>query len=307
MNTAQDAFAAIARRGQDHFAASALAHSHARVTRRVRTARVAQTAVGATAAVGVVAAAGVGYATWRDHGSLVPAGTDSAPASGSASPTEDATRTPPLPVKLSVYAGATVDAIASDLADAYGVTHEVASAAIADAVRRLAPQAATVEGWLAYGDADLRPYATVEEAADYLVGARVAELTALGVEQERWQEVLTIASLVEKESARPEDKAKVARVILNRLEHGMPLQLDSTTRYAAINGERFDTNAYAGLPPGAIAIPAHGSLRAVLEPEEGDWLYFVVVDPATGETAYATTAAEHHENIALLTDRLAGE
>lgn len=313
MNTAHDALAAIERQGQDHFTRSGLSRSHAAVTRRVRTARVTQGALGTAAAVGVVAAAGMGYSTWRDHGSPTLPGAQPATASGTVEPSKAASPQPsPHAATLSVSAGSTVDGVAQELADAYGVSHEAASAAIADAVNEQVPEARSVEGWVADGDADLRPYATVEEAAGYLVGARVAELTALGVERDSWQDILTAASLVEEESARPEDKAKVARVIANRLATDMPLQLESPLRYSLESEGAFLTqeeteadtpyNTYAnkGLPPGAIAIPSHESLEAALNPAPGDWLYFVTVNLETGETAFAATFEEHQANVARL-------
>lgn len=104
-------------------------------------------------------------------------------------------------------------------------------------------------------------------------------------------ELLIIASLVETEGT-PDVFSKVARVVFNRLEKGMPLQFDSTVHYIFNRrGEialsikdtkvrnRYNTFLYRGLPPGPIGSPTRAALEATLNPAEGDWLYFVTVLP----------------------------
>jgi UPF0755 protein len=105
--------------------------------------------------------------------------------------------------------------------------------------------------------------------------------------------------------------AKVARVLENRLADGMPLQLDSTVNYAndkggitttatdRANPSPYNTYKHAGLPPGAISNPGEDALRAVLSPADGDWRFFVVVDPETGDTRFAVTGEEHQQNVLL--------
>lgn len=101
-------------------------------------------------------------------------------------------------------------------------------------------------------------------------------------------EVITIASMVEEEAFRDEDRPKVARVIYNRINEGMPLGIDATVLYAI--GERktditrsdldvdspYNTRKYRGIPPGPISSPGRKSLEAALRPAVGDWLYFVL-------------------------------
>jgi UPF0755 protein len=123
--------------------------------------------------------------------------------------------------------------------------------------------------------------------------------------------VLTKASLVQAEASTPEDMAKVARVLDNRLDIGMPLQLDSTVNYANNKGgitttaedrahpSPYNTYQHPGLTPGPIGNPGEDAIRAVLSPAQGDWLYFVVVDPHTHDTRFATTPADHQRNVAL--------
>lgn len=110
-------------------------------------------------------------------------------------------------------------------------------------------------------------------------------------------DVLIVASLVQAEG-HPDDFAKVARVIYNRLEQDMPLQLDSTIAYAlgitdiTLSQDQlqsdtpYNTYVNKGLPPTPINSPGEAALEAALTPEKGKWLYFVTVNPDTGETKF---------------------
>lgn len=104
-------------------------------------------------------------------------------------------------------------------------------------------------------------------------------------------EIMVIASLVQTEGT-PDVFGKVSRVIYNRLEKRMPLQFDSTVHYALERrGEirvslvdtkvknRYNTFVYPGLPPGPIGSPTKPAIDAALNPEVGNWLYFVTVKP----------------------------
>lgn len=134
--------------------------------------------------------------------------------------------------------------------------------------------------------------------------ARV-QLTKLGLDPEDSQRVMVIASIVEAEARRAEDRPKVARVIANRLAKPMRLQLDSTVSYGAkkraittTDAERADPNpwnTYArdGLPAGPIGNPGLSAIEAALAPADGPWFFFVAVNPETGETKFAVTQAEH--------------
>ena len=101
-------------------------------------------------------------------------------------------------------------------------------------------------------------------------------------------DVLTIASMIEKEAVAPGDRAKVARVIYNRLHLGMTLGIDATIRYALhIPGTKsltesdlhdptpYNTRLHPGLPPTPIANPGLASIQAAAHPADGPWLYFV--------------------------------
>lgn len=120
-------------------------------------------------------------------------------------------------------------------------------------------------------------------------------------------EALTLASIVEKEAASQEDRKKVSRVFLNRLETKELLRSDATVAWIwkktgtvwTTAAERqvnspYNTYRFAGLPPGPITAPAQKVLEATLNPAEGTWLYFVVVNLDTGETVFSNTNDEHN-------------
>jgi UPF0755 protein len=117
-------------------------------------------------------------------------------------------------------------------------------------------------------------------------------------------EVVVVASMIERESRVPEDRANVSAVIHNRLREGMPLQIDATIQYALPEDNRllteedyeydspYNTYLHADLPPTPIASPGLASLEAALEPADEDFLYFVVIDPDTGRHAFADSYEE---------------
>ena len=103
-------------------------------------------------------------------------------------------------------------------------------------------------------------------------------------------EAIVVASMVEAESKVDEDRAKIARVILNRIEQDMKLEIDATVYYAL--GRRggsldktdlatdspFNTRRFPGIPPAPIGAPGAESLKATVNPADGPWLYYVVID-----------------------------
>lgn len=148
--------------------------------------------------------------------------------------------------------------------------------------------------------------AMVDTANKKFTGAPIAagaQRNALNVYQ-----AVTIASIVQAEAADEEDMGKVARVVFNRLERGMPLQMDSTINYAlgrsSLDTTTKDTkidspyNSYQrmGLPPTPIDNPGDEAMSAAINPTPGDWLYFVTVKP--GDTRFTADYAEHQRNVA---------
>jgi UPF0755 protein len=136
-------------------------------------------------------------------------------------------------------------------------------------------------------------------------------LTSLDVPEDQRLSVLTEASIVQAEAGSVEDMGKVARVLDNRIAQGMRLQLDTTVNYAngksgvtttaedRANPSPYNTYANDGLPPGAISNPGEEAIKATLDPTPGDWLFFVVTNPDTGETRFAATKEEHDANVLL--------
>ena len=120
--------------------------------------------------------------------------------------------------------------------------------------------------------------------------------------------VITLASLVERESAVPAERPLVAAVFANRLKNDMPLQCDPTVAYAALLQNRYrgviyksdlassnpyNTYTHAGLPPGPIANPGLTSIRAALQPADTNYLYFVRKVNGKGSHQFSATLAEH--------------
>jgi UPF0755 protein len=177
----------------------------------------------------------------------------------------------------------------------------------ADPVRRL-------EGLLVPGRYDVAPGTPAVDVLRGLLATSAARLEATGLVSGARSigstpyQVLTIASLVEKEAITP-DMPKVARVIYNRLGAGQRLELDSMVNYpldlqalrtTAEDRARpgpYNSYAIAGLPPTPIAAPGREAIAAALAPEPGPWFFFVRCR-TDGTSCFAETFAEHTANVA---------
>ena len=105
-------------------------------------------------------------------------------------------------------------------------------------------------------------------------------------------ELLTMASIIEKETAHEEDRANVAAVFVNRLNQGMRLQTDPTVIYGMGSAYTRD-----GLPPTPIALPGEAALQAAAHPSGADYLYFVSRMDNTGKSEFSRTLDEHNANV----------
>lgn len=189
----------------------------------------------------------------------------------------------------------------------------------------IAPHATSLEGFLFPSTYEFTRQATCEDVAERMVNdfrtvwhsidGGAAHPAGLSTEQ-----VVTLASLVERETPNPAERPLVAGVFYNRLARGYPLQCDPTVQYAmAMNGETvkdvkpkdlrvdspYNTYEHRGLPPGPIANPGEAALRAALDPTHSDYLYFVA--NGHGGHFFSRTLAEQDNNIRRLRRRLAEE
>ena len=191
----------------------------------------------------------------------------------------------------------------------------VGAAQDASPIRGLDPAARTLEGYLfpetyslpRHTDAPHLVRLMVERFKHVFTPDLKAAAVARGLSV---RQVVTLASIVEKETARAEERPLVAAVYENRLRIGMGLQCDPTVIYALQLAGRYtgnlhrddlafdspyNTYRYAGLPPGPIASPGKASLEAAVRPADADFLYFVSRNDGSHE--FARTLAEHNRNV----------
>jgi UPF0755 protein len=173
------------------------------------------------------------------------------------------------------------------------------------------PQAQTLEGYLFPDTYNFQRLETVDQMVAAMVKQFRAEAAQLGLHA-NYHAVVTMASLVEKETPVPADRPLVASVLNNRLAAGMPLMTDPTVIYAAMLQHRYrgaiyrsdleaesDYNTYkhAGLPPGPICNPGIASLTAAMHPADSHYFYFVADPAAQGHSRFAATLEEHNRNV----------
>jgi UPF0755 protein len=172
------------------------------------------------------------------------------------------------------------------------------------------------EGYLFPDTYSLPKDATIDEIVSTMTGTfdkKYATLTGARQATYTKKEIVTIASMVEREAKFAEDRPLVASVILNRLSAGMSLDIDATVQYAVGNeqnwwptlttyardvlpGSAYNTYRHAGLPPTPISNPGIDVLRAVIEAPETNYVFYIT-DPKTGRNVYATTLDQHNANI----------
>ncbi|MBI1749299.1 MAG: endolytic transglycosylase MltG [Acidobacteria bacterium] len=192
----------------------------------------------------------------------------------------------------------------------------LAAASDASLIHDLAPEARSLEGFLFPATYQFPRRVTPERIVETMV-KRFREVWGRlqkekgAVDGRPVAEVVTLASLVEKETGVAEERPLVAGVFHNRLKRRMALQCDPTVIYAlelankydgSLNGKDlqfkspYNTYRNAGLPPGPIANPGEASLRAALAPPKVDYLYFVA--NMEGGHFFSRTLAEHNSNVA---------
>jgi UPF0755 protein len=183
----------------------------------------------------------------------------------------------------------------------------------------------TLEGYLFPDHYEVKSAVSGSAAAELMVrtfdervGAELRDGSASSGLSPR--ELLTLASIVEREASAPQERPIIASVYLNRLQRDMPLQADPTVQYAIATRDGgaaraygywkpglspadlkidspFNTYESTGLPPAPICDPGEDSIRAVLQPAQTDYLYFVARGDGSGTHLFARTLDEHNQNI----------
>jgi UPF0755 protein len=210
--------------------------------------------------------------------------------------------------RVTIPEGYTAQQIYQRVYEVTGITVEDLQAAAADpaAIGLPAEAGGNVEGWLFPMTYEVEPGSSAASVLSQMVARTTALLTSKGVAQDQWETVLNKASIVEREGKLDEDRPKIARALQNRLDRGMLLQIDATVAYGAgVTGRSpnraelddasnlYNSYKHQGLPPTPIANPGEASIDAVITPADGPWLFWVTVNPDTGETKFAETYDEH--------------
>jgi len=218
--------------------------------------------------------------------------------------------------ELTIPEGRNIEEVAR-LAAERGITADEFLKAARDPgpIRDLDPLANDLEGYLFPDTYDVPPppaaaAALVGRMVQRFRGVMTPELPRLSERGLTLRQVVTAASIVELETARPEERPRIAAVFLNRLRKGMLLQTDPTVIFALRKAGTWDGNIrkkdldidspyntyrFAGLPPGPIASPGRESLLAVLEPALVKDLYFVSRNDGTHE--FSQTLSEHNKAV----------
>jgi UPF0755 protein len=212
--------------------------------------------------------------------------------------------------------GLTEEQTLTALSEGIGLPIEDFQAAVADPAA-YGVTASSLEGWLFPAMYTFDPGVTATQVIQTMVDRTVKSLDAAGVPVEQRQEILTKASIIQREARFEQDFYKVSRVIENRLQPDNQetfgkLQMDSTAQYgygelhdgtvsssaeALEDDNPWNTYVHTGLPIGPIANPGDTAIDAAMHPADGPWLYFVTVNLDTGETVFTDNYAAHQQAI----------
>ena len=203
--------------------------------------------------------------------------------------------------------GSTLPTILKRVADATGVPVDELVTASKDYPSLGLPKTLpSLEGYLFPATYTFDPGLSAQQLLQVMVDRMNASLDAAGVAAEDRHRVLSLAALIQKEGGSTADFLKVSRVFTNRIEQGILLQSDATVSYGSGSTSIFTTDAeradesnpyntyvHKGLPIGPISAPGDAAINAALHPADGPWLFFVLVNGKTGETAFSRTVGEH--------------
>lgn len=167
-----------------------------------------------------------------------------------------------------------------------------------------------IEGYLFPATYTFAPGSSAKSILQTMVDRMQQEISKFGIPAGKVHEVLTLASIVQKEARLKDDFYKAARTFQNRLDDGMALQSDATVSYGVggstvstsaadrANKNGYNTYLYPGLPVGPISAPGSVAIDAALNPAPGKWLYFCTINLETGETVFSETYAQHEVAVA---------
>jgi uncharacterized YceG family protein len=178
-----------------------------------------------------------------------------------------------------------------------------------------APRGATLEGFLFPSTYELKKGATARALVGKQLDAFKANFAKVPMAYARKKnltpfDVVTIASMVEREASLDRERKLIAAVIYNRLKQGMPLGIDATIRYATRNWTRplrvselninsgYNTRTHQGLPPGPIGNPGLKSIEAAANPARAKYLFYVVKPCGDGAHAFSSTDAQFQRDVA---------
>ncbi len=211
--------------------------------------------------------------------------------------------------QVTIREGVSADSALQSISEATEIPLEELQAEAANFTQFGVPaNAPSIEGYLFPATYTFDPGISAHDAIQTLVDKMTATLDAAGVAPENRYTVLTMASIIQRESGPVvDDMAKISRVFQNRIDRGMNLQSDATVHYGlgdtstvwttpearADASNPYNTYANPGLPIGPIGLPGADAINAAIHPVDGSWLYFVTVNLKTGETVFSNTLAEH--------------
>ena len=230
--------------------------------------------------------------------------------------------------RVTVPEGYTIEQIAADLSE-QGIVEKAAFLQAADKIAKSKPEGITLnlpkpndqvkhalEGYLFPETYEFAVGTTAEDMIIRMIKETENRLIdipdfdeKLQARKMNLQELLTVASLVEREVVVDEERALVAGVIYNRLNKPMRLQIDATIQYALDKPKErlyykdleidspYNSYKHDGLPPGPIASPSIESIKAALSPEASDYFYYVTKKDGTQTHLFAKTYDEHLSNI----------
>jgi UPF0755 protein len=207
--------------------------------------------------------------------------------------------------KVVIPEGFTVAEILTRLSSKTGVKLSDLKTAAADYQQfKLPAGAPSLEGFLFPATYQFSPGTTAVQELQAMVTRMNQAMVQHKVAPADELQVLTLASIIQKEGANDADFYKVSRVFTNRLAMNIALQSDATVSYGAGSksiettpaqradaSDPYNTYAHTGLPVGPISSPGDAAIDAAQHPVAGPWLYFVLVNGYTGETVFSTTAA----------------